>query len=95
MIFEQAERIAAKPAFLIAFNAALIAMFVVVGLDAANIFISIITAELVLLGLGGARRSQLATHAKLDELIAANDKARDELKRVEDADEDAIEDKRT
>jgi len=91
---EAAERIAAKPLFLIAFNGALVAMFVIAGLDAANVYISIVTAELVLIGLGGARRSQLATHAKLDELIAVNDKARDELKRVEDADEEDIQEKR-
>ncbi len=91
---EAAERIAAKPVFLIAFNVALVAMFVIAGLDAANLFISILTAELVLLGLGGARRSQLATQAKLDEMIAVTDKARDELAHLEDEDEAVIEDKR-
>ena len=75
-------------------DVALVAMFVVAGLDAANLFISILTAELVLIGLGGARRSQLATQAKLDELIACTDSARDDLTHLEDEAEESIQEKR-
>ncbi len=94
MNLEAGERIAAKPWFLVAFNLALAGMFAFAGLDAANIFISIVTAELVLIGLGGARRSQIATQAKLDELIASTDKARDELLHSEDEAEESIQEKR-
>ncbi len=94
MSTEAVERIAAKPLFLVAFNVALVGMFMFAGLDAANIFISIITAELVLIGLGGARRSQLATQAKLDELIVVNDKARTDLTHLEEEAEDTIQEKR-
>ncbi len=92
--FETAERIAAKPAFLIAFNALLAAAWFFGGVDVANIVISIITAELVLLSLGAARRSQLGLHAKLDGLIDADAAARDDLKHVEELDEDEIQEKR-
>lgn len=94
MTFEAAERIAAKPLFLLAFNAGLVALWILFGVDFANIFISIVTAELVLLGLGANRRSQLAVHAKLDELVAATDKARDELEHLEDLSEAEIAEKR-
>ncbi len=94
MSMEFIERMAAKSAFLIGFNVALVAMFFLAGLDSANIFISIVTAELVLVGLGGARRSQIATQAKLDELIASSDKARNELTHIEEADEEDIQEKR-
>lgn len=92
--FERAEQIAAKPSFLLAFNAVLLALWLVFGIDHANIYISIVTAELVLLGLGAQRRSQLAVHAKLDELIAATDGARDDLAHIEDMAETEIAEKR-
>lgn len=91
---EQAERIAAKPAFLIAFNVAIVVAFVVAGVDIANIGISIITADLVLIGLGAARRSQLALHAKLDELIVATDSARNDLTHIEERAEADIQEAR-
>ncbi len=88
------ERIAAKPVFLLAFNGALVVAWLIWGVDVANILISIVTAELVLLGLGANRRSQLGIHAKLDELISTDEKARDELTHLEDADETTIQEKR-
>lgn len=94
MSLEAAERIAAKPAFLLAFNTSLVALWIMFGVDVANIMISIVTAELVLLGVGAARRSQLALHAKLDELIAATEGARDDLQHVEDLAEQEIAEKR-
>ncbi len=94
MNLEAAERIAAKPAFLLAFNATLVAAWLVWGVDIANIIISIVTAELVLLGLGANRRSQTGTHAKLDELIHATGGARDDLEHIEDMEEAQIEERR-
>lgn len=91
---ECAEKVAAQPPFLLAFNAALVAAWIVWGVDVANILISIVTAELVLLGLGAQRRSQLGLHAKLDELIAATDGARDDLEHIEDLAEAEIQEKR-
>jgi low affinity Fe/Cu permease len=94
MRLEEVERQAAQPWFLVAFNVVIGAAFVVAGVDIANILISIVTADLVLLGLGAARRSQLALHAKLDELIAATEGARDDLAHVEDMAEAEIQEKR-
>ncbi len=94
MNLEAVERIAAKPVFLLVFNGALAAAWLTYGVDVANILISIVTAELVLLSLGANRRSQLGTHAKLDELILATDKARDDLTHVEELAEQDIEEKR-
>lgn len=94
MKLESAERIAAKPSFLVAFNAVLLGAWLAFGVDVANILISIVTAEIVLLGLGASRRSQLALHAKLDELLIATDKARDDLAHVEDMAEAEIQEKR-
>lgn len=91
---EAAERIAARPVFLLAFNGALLLAWLLWGVDVSNILISIVTAELVLLGLGAARRSQLALHAKLDELIHAVDGARDDLTHLEDEQEAIITEKR-
>jgi len=91
---EYIERIAAKPVFLFVFNGALIATWIIYGTAVANILISIVTAELVLLGLGANRRSQFGLHAKLDELVSATDKARNDLVHVEDLSEKEIEEKR-
>lgn len=93
-MFERAERIAAKPAFLLIFNACLVALWLMFGVDVANIMISIVTAELVLLSSGANRRSQLAVHAKLDELVAATDGARNDLEHIEDMAEAEIQEKR-
>ncbi len=94
MSLEAVERIAAKPVFLAIFNGALGAAWFAYGVEVANILISIVTAELVLLGLGASRRSQLGTHAKLDELIHATSDARDDLTHVEDLAEDEIQERR-
>ncbi len=94
MNLEAVERVAAKPVFLLIFNGALIAAWLFFGVDVSNIFISIVTAELVLLSLGAARRSQLGIHAKLDEMIHVTAEARDDLTRVEDLAEEDIEEKR-
>lgn len=91
---EDAERIAARPWFLLAFNGALAAAWVMYGVDVANILISIVTAELVLLGLGANRRSMLGIHAKLDELVHATEGARDDLEHIEDMEEAQIAEKR-
>lgn len=88
------EHIAASQWFQWIFRALLIITFIIVGVDVANILISILTAEIVLLTLGANRRSNLALHAKLDELLHAADKARDDLVHLEDQAEEVIRDKR-
>lgn len=94
MNLEAAERIASQPAFLLAFNVSLVALWVMFGVDVANIMISIVTAELVLLSSGASRRAALATQAKLDELIHATEGARDDLEHIEDLNEEAIRERR-
>lgn len=91
---ELVEKIAAKPWFLIAFTLTFAVLWFGFGVDVSNIFISIVTAELVLLGLGQARRSNLGLHAKLDEMILTSQEARDDLAHVEDLTEEEIEDRR-
>lgn len=75
---ELADKVSANPIFLVAFNALLVIAWISFGTDVANIIISIITAEIVLVGAGAARRGNIALHAKLDELIRASD-ARDDF----------------
>ena len=94
MNLEAAERLAAKPAFLLAFNVSLVALWTMFGVDVANIMISIVTAELVLLSSGANRRAAMATQAKLDELIHATEGARDDLEHIEDMAEAEIQEKR-
>lgn len=84
-----------KPWFLVAFNVILVSLWVSFGVDVPNIFISIVTAEIVLLTSGANRRSNLAIHAKLDEVIHATKEARDDLAHVEDLAEEDIEEKRS
>lgn len=91
---EAAERIAAKPLFIVVFNSVVAATWLVYGVDVSNIVISIVTAELVLLGLGANRRSQMGIHAKLDELIHVTSAARDDITHIEDLTEDDIQKKR-
>ncbi len=85
-----ADRISAHPFFLAAFNIALVVLWVIIGTDVANIFISIITAEIVLIGAGAARRGNTAIHAKLDEIVHCLDAARDDLVGVEKKSEKEI-----
>ena len=87
---ELADRLTSNPLFLALFNVALVVMWMWFGVDVANIFISIITAEIVLIGAGATRRGTLAIHAKLDEIIHAQENARDTLMGVESKSEQAI-----
>lgn len=86
---ELADKISAHPIFLALFNIGLAGLWVIVGTDVANIFISIITAEIVLIGAGAARRGNVAIHAKLDELIHTSE-ARDDLLNIEQKSEKEI-----
>lgn len=81
---ESAERASTRGWFVLAFNTGIAALFLWIGVDVANIFISIVTADLVLLIGIAARRRDLALHAKLDELILATGGARDEMARAEE-----------
>ena len=81
---EWGDKISAHPVFLAAFNVILVVAWLLAGTDVANICISIVTAEMVLLAAGANRRSFLALHAKLDEIIHALPDARDELVHLED-----------
>ena len=88
---ELADQVTAHPIFLIAFNLGLVILWLILGTDIANIFISIVTAEMVLIGAGAARTGQKAIQAKLDEVIHALDKARDDLIGLEQRPEKEIE----
>ena len=59
---------------------------VFVGVDATNIVISYVTAGMLFLGLGNARRDRKAVHAKLDDIDP-----RDEMTRIEEKAEEEIE----
>lgn len=62
-----------------------------VHIDATNIAISYITAALLLLTVGSARRSNKAMHVKLDDLEEAVDKANSMNRHIEDLTEQEIE----
>ncbi len=87
---ELADKISAHPIFLVIFNLTLVALWLVIGTDVANIFISIITAEIVLISAGANRRGNVAIHAKLDELISCQENARNDLVHLEDKAEKEI-----
>ena len=89
-IGELADKISANPLFLVFFNVVLVGSWLTFGTDLANIFISIITAEIVLIGAGAARRGQLAIHVKLDEIIKVQDQARNDLIGIESKSEKVI-----
>ena len=94
MKLEDAEKVASKPWFLILFNVGLVGLWATFGVDVSNIFISIITAEIVLLTLGATRRSNIAMHAKLDELIDSQTGARNDIEHIEDRQEEEIMERR-
>jgi low affinity Fe/Cu permease len=78
-VSDAGDRLSAHPIFLVFFNAGLVGLWHVFGVDIANIFISIVTAEIVLIGASATRRGFAAIHAKLDEIIHALKEARDDL----------------
>lgn len=87
---EAADKLTSSAWFLVIFNAALAVIWVMFGTDQANIFISIITAESVLITAGASRRAQMALHAKLDELVHTSAEAREELVHAEEKSEKEI-----
>jgi len=84
------ERLCAHPAAFWIFSA-LFVVGVWWNLDATNIGISYFTAALLLLTLGAQRRSNLAVHAKLDDLECAVDAADNSMVRLEEKAEHEIE----
>lgn len=84
-----ADRVMAGAAFFLAFNVAVVVLCLV-SLNAGNLFISIVTADAVLLAGATARAAWCALHAKLDALILATPGASDALIRAEERDEDEI-----
>ena len=92
-IGDRIERACAHPAAFWIFTAAFV-VGIVVSIDATNIAISYFTAGLLLLTLGGQRRSDKAMHAKLDDLECALDVADSSNARLEARSEDEIEAKR-
>lgn len=94
MNLEAVERILAQRWFFVAFNLAIGAAWVIWGVDVANICISILTLEALLIGQGRSRRHDIATQAKLDELVISQEQARDDIAHVEDLEEVQIAEKR-
>lgn len=87
------ERLCAHPVAFWLFSA-LFAAGLTVSVDVTNIAISYFTAGLLLLTLSGQRRSNLAVHAKLDDLECAVDAADSSNARLEQLAEREIEAKR-
>lgn len=84
-----ADRVMAGVTFFIAFNL-VVAVLCCASLNAGNLFISVVTADAVLLAGATARAAWKALHAKLDALIRATPGASDALIRAEERDEDDI-----
>ncbi len=84
------ERQCAKPPALVIF-----CICVVIGprlsLEATNYAISVFTAGLLLLTVGGARRSDKAMHTKLDDVVDAVEGAPSDHVRLEERTEKEIE----
>lgn len=60
------------------------------GQNLLTLMLSILAITLTQMVLNQQRRSELALHLKIDELITALDGARDELAGIENADEDTL-----
>jgi low affinity Fe/Cu permease len=60
------------------------------GQNLLTLILSILAITLTQMVLNQQRRSELALHLKIDELITALDGARDELAGIESADEDTL-----
>ena len=60
------------------------------GQNLLTLILSILAITLTQMVLNQQRRSELALHLKIDELITAHDGARDELAGIETADEDTL-----
>ena len=88
-IGERLDALLARPWAFTLFNVGWV-LLLIADLNAANLFISVVTADLVLLQLASARADRCAAQAKLDELIAGTDSARNALMRAEDQDEASI-----
>lgn len=84
------EKYSAKPITFLVFNVAIGIGLWMGSVDVTNVFISIITADLMLLLLIGQRVGTLAMQAKLDELIHAVNEARDDFAEVEEKGEEEI-----
>jgi low affinity Fe/Cu permease len=90
---DKIEKWCAHPAAFWFFTVAFI-VGVRINVDISNIAISYFTAALLLLTLGGQRRSNKAMHVKLDDLEVAVDAANNENARLEELAEHEIEAKR-
>lgn len=88
---ERIDRVSASPIFFLGFNAGIVLLGIAWSLDAANVFMSVVTADAVLLGGGSVRRERAALHAKLDAIIAALPGAPNALLRAEEREESEIE----
>ena len=65
-------------------------MFGQKGQNLLTLILSILAITLTQMVLNQQRRSELALHLKIDELITSHDGARDELAGIETADEDTL-----
>jgi len=87
------EKCCAHPAAFWLFTG-LFAIGITINVDVTNIAISYFTAALLLLTLGGQRRSDKASHVKLDDLERSVENARSDNARLEERTEREIEAKR-
>lgn len=84
------EKVAATAYTFLIFNCIIAVGLSMRMIDVTNVFISIVTADLMLLLLIGQRVGMLALQKKIDELIHAVEGARDDLAGIEDQGEEAI-----
>ena len=85
--------LAGHPAAIVVLIAACLAWLLLTGKSAENLLtlmLSILAITLTQMVLNQQRRSELALHLKIDELITALDGARNELAGIETADEDTL-----
>ena len=85
--------LAGNPASIVVLIVLCLAWFMVTGSAGQNtltLILSILAITLTQMVLNQQRRSELALHLKIDELITALDGARDELAGIENEDEDTL-----
>ena len=94
-ISDHVERICSHALALPVFTVAFVGGMLTIGTDVTNIGVSYLTAALLFLGMGRARRSDKAMHAKLDDLEKNLEEATTENVGLEERTEEEIEARRS
>lgn len=91
---DRLEKLCANPLALPVFTGAFIVGMLTIGVDVTNIAVSYLTAALLFLGMGRARRDRKAAQAKLDDLEAKIPEASTENVGLEERSEEEIDARR-